>query len=180
MQETWDMAQSLGPQDPLEEGMATHSSIKQPGGLQDRLAKSRTWLKWLRAHTIKYTSKDWDKICEFVPRARLYLTPPPLQQLASLLNAELNSVALWGLTDILVEWFYSNCCFLTCIQISQEAGQVIWYSHLFQNFPVYCDAHCQRFWHSQLSRNRCFSGTLLLFPWSSRCWQFDLWFLCLF
>ena len=30
----------------------------------------------------------------------------------------------------------SNCCFLTCIQISQEAGQVVWYSHLFQNFPV--------------------------------------------
>ena len=29
----------------------------------------------------------------------------------------------------------SNCCFLTCIQISQEAGQVAWYSHLFQNFP---------------------------------------------
>ena len=28
----------------------------------------------------------------------------------------------------------SNCCFLTCIQISQEAGQVIWYSHLFKNF----------------------------------------------
>ena len=29
----------------------------------------------------------------------------------------------------------SNCCFLTCIQISQEAGQVVWYSHLFQKFP---------------------------------------------
>ena len=27
----------------------------------------------------------------------------------------------------------SNCCFLTCIQVSQEAGQVVWYSHLFQN-----------------------------------------------
>ena len=26
----------------------------------------------------------------------------------------------------------SNCCFLTCIQISQEADQVVWYSHLFQ------------------------------------------------
>ena len=26
----------------------------------------------------------------------------------------------------------SNCCFLTCIQISQEVGQVVWYSHLFQ------------------------------------------------
>ena len=29
----------------------------------------------------------------------------------------------------------SNCCFLSCIQLSQEAGQVIWYSHLFENFP---------------------------------------------
>ena len=29
----------------------------------------------------------------------------------------------------------SNCCFLTCIQVSQEAGQGVWYSHLFQNFP---------------------------------------------
>ena len=29
----------------------------------------------------------------------------------------------------------SNCCFLTCIKLSQEAGQAVWYSHLFQNFP---------------------------------------------
>ena len=28
-----------------------------------------------------------------------------------------------------------NCSFLTCIQISQEAGQVVWYSHLLKNFP---------------------------------------------
>ena len=31
----------------------------------------------------------------------------------------------------------SNCCFLTFIQIFQEAGQVVWYSHLFQNFPQF-------------------------------------------
>ena len=31
----------------------------------------------------------------------------------------------------------SNCCFLTCILISQEAGQVVWYSHLFQIFPQF-------------------------------------------
>ena len=31
----------------------------------------------------------------------------------------------------------SNCCCLTCIQISQEAGQVVWYSHLFQNFSQF-------------------------------------------
>ena len=28
-----------------------------------------------------------------------------------------------------------NCCFLTCIQVSQEAGKVVWYSHLLKNFP---------------------------------------------
>ena len=31
----------------------------------------------------------------------------------------------------------SDCCFLTCIQVSQEAGQVVWYSHLFQNFAQF-------------------------------------------
>ena len=35
----------------------------------------------------------------------------------------------------------SNCCFLNCIQISQEAGQVIWYSHLFKNFPQFVVIH---------------------------------------
>ena len=31
----------------------------------------------------------------------------------------------------------SNCIFLTCIQVSQEAGQVVLYFHLFQNFPQF-------------------------------------------
>ena len=35
----------------------------------------------------------------------------------------------------------SNYCFLTCIQISQEAGQVVWYSHLFKNFPQFVVIH---------------------------------------
>ena len=35
----------------------------------------------------------------------------------------------------------SDCCFLTCIQISQEEGQVVWYSHLFQNFPQFIVIH---------------------------------------
>ena len=35
----------------------------------------------------------------------------------------------------------SNCCFLTCIQISQEAGQISWYSHLFQKFPQFIVIH---------------------------------------
>ena len=35
----------------------------------------------------------------------------------------------------------TNCCFLTCIQISQETGKVVWYSHLFKNFPQFTVIH---------------------------------------
>ena len=37
--------------------------------------------------------------------------------------------------------FSSNCCFLTCIQVSQEAGQVVWYPHLLRNFPQFVVIH---------------------------------------
>ena len=57
----------------------------------------------------------------------------------------------WGWTPAMYSFSYlepvccsmssSNCCFLTCIQISQEAGQVVWYSHLFQNFPEFIVIH---------------------------------------
>ena len=35
----------------------------------------------------------------------------------------------------------SNCCFLTCIQVSQKTGQMVWYSHLFKNFPQFIVIH---------------------------------------
>ena len=35
----------------------------------------------------------------------------------------------------------SNCCFLTCTQISQETGMVVWHSHLFKNFPQFAVIH---------------------------------------
>ena len=35
----------------------------------------------------------------------------------------------------------SNCCFLTCIKISQEAAHVAWYFHLFKNFPQFVVIH---------------------------------------
>ena len=35
----------------------------------------------------------------------------------------------------------SNCCFLTCIQVSQETGKVVWYSHFFKNFPKFVVIH---------------------------------------
>ena len=37
--------------------------------------------------------------------------------------------------------FSSNCCFMTCIQVSQEAGQVVWYSNLLKNFPQFVVNH---------------------------------------
>ena len=34
-----------------------------------------------------------------------------------------------------------NCCFLTCIHVSLEAGQVVWYSHLFKDFSQFVVIH---------------------------------------
>ena len=34
-----------------------------------------------------------------------------------------------------------NYCVLTCIQISQEAGQAVWHAHPFQNFPQFIVIH---------------------------------------
>ena len=44
--------------------------------------------------------------------------------------------------DVLLSQFGTSLLFhvqffLTCIQVSREAGQVVWYSHLFKNFPQY-------------------------------------------
>ena len=35
----------------------------------------------------------------------------------------------------------SSYCFLTWIQISQEAGKAVWYSHLLKNFPQFAVIH---------------------------------------
>ena len=35
----------------------------------------------------------------------------------------------------------SNCCFLTCIQVSQEIGKVVWYSQLLKNFSQFVVIH---------------------------------------
>ena len=35
----------------------------------------------------------------------------------------------------------SNYCFLTCVQVSQEAGKVVWYYHLIKNIPQFAVTH---------------------------------------
>ena len=37
-----------------------------------------------------------------------------------------------------------SCCSLTCIQVSQEAGKVVWYSHLLKTFFVFLRICCLR------------------------------------
>ena len=56
---------------------------------------------------------------------------------------------IWKMVKVCCSMSSSNCCFLTYIQIYQEAGQVVWYSHFFQNFFIWCDQQKQRLWCSQ-------------------------------
>ena len=75
----------------------------------------------------------------------------------------------------------SNCCFLTCIQISQEAGKVVWYPHLLKNFPQFVVIHTVKgFGIVNKAEIDVFLELSCFFLWSSRGWHFDLWFLCLF
>ena len=60
--------------------------------------------------------------------------------------------------------FGSNYCFLTCKQISQEAGQVVWYSHLLKNFPQFVVMHTVKgFGIVNKAEVDLFFGALLLF-----------------
>ena len=50
--------------------------------------------------------------------------------------------------DVLLSQFWTSplfqlwfCCFLTCIQVSQEAGKLVWYFHLFKSFPQFVVIH---------------------------------------
>ena len=75
----------------------------------------------------------------------------------------------------------SSWCFLTCIQVSWEAGQMVWYSHLCQNFPQFIVTHTVKgFGIANKAEIDVFLEHSCFFWWSSGCWQFDLLLLCLF
>ena len=86
----------------------------------------------------------------------------------------------------------SNCCFLTCIQISQEAGQVVWYSHLLKNFPPFIVIHTVKgfgivnkaevdvflelscFWMTQRNVGNLISGSSAFSKSSLNIWKFTV------
>ena len=51
------------------------------------------------------------------------------------------NILLSSLKSVCCSMSSSNCCFLTCIQISQEVGKVVWYSHSLKNFPQFVVIH---------------------------------------
>ena len=68
----------------------------------------------------------------------------------------------------------SNCCFLSCIQISQEAGQVVWYSHLLKKFPqlLWC-TQSKELWHSLKQKYMFFwnAFAFLIIQWMLAIWS---------
>ena len=79
----------------------------------------------------------------------------------------------WASPFFHVQFYY----FLTCIQVSQVAGKMVWYLHLFKNFPFCCDPCSQGFSVVTEADVDVFLDSL---RFSSGCLQFDFWFLCLF
>ena len=111
---------------PLEEGMATHSSIlawripwiEDPGGLQSMSSQR--------------VGHD-----EQLNTAQLTLCVSQISKVA------INSLVrlLSQFPPVCCSIFYSNCCFLVCIQISHRTGKVVWYSNLFKNFWEFVVIH---------------------------------------
>ena len=84
----------------------------------------------------------------------------------------------------------SNCCFLTWIQVYQEAHQVVWYSRLFQNFPKFIMIHTVKgfgivsnakidvlmelscFFHNAADVGNLISGSSTFFKTSFNIWKF--------
>ena len=84
-----------------------------------------------------------------------------------------------------------NCCFLTCMQISQGKGQVIWYSHLLKNFPQFVVIHtvkgfgvvnkaevdvfleCSCFFNDPVDVVSLISGSSVFSKYSLHIWKFS-------
>ena len=65
----------------------------------------------------------------------------------------------------------SNFCFLTWIQVSQEAGKEVWYSQLFNNFPQFVVIHTKSLAYTIMQKQiylfwNFFAFSMMLAIWS--------------
>ena len=99
-------------------------------------------------------------------------------------------VPLSNLEPVCCSMSSSNCCFLTCIQVSQDAGKVIWCFHLFKNFPLFVVIHtvkvfnvvdeaevdifleCSCFFYDPMSIGNLTSGSSAFSKSSLTMWEF--------
>ena len=70
-----------------------------------------------------------------------------------------------------------NGCFLTCMQISQEVGQVVWYSRLLKNSPHFVVIHIVKGFAKSMKQKKMFFWTSLAFPMIQ--WMLTIWSLVL-
>ena len=86
----------------------------------------------------------------------------------------------------------SNCCYSACVQIFQEAGQVVLYAHLFKNFPQFVVIHTVKsfsvvteaevdvflefscFFHDSLDVGNLISGSSAFSKTSLNIWKFTV------
>ena len=76
---------------------------------------------------------------------------------------------LFGTSLLFHVQFY--CCLLTWIQVSQEAGQVVWYAHLFPNFPQFIVIYTVKGFGTVNTAEIDVFLELSFFLWSIGCWH---------
>ena len=62
------------------------------------------------------------------------------------LNKQRDDIQPWGtlFEPVCCSMSDSNHCFSTCTWVSQETGQVVWYSHLLKNFTQFVVIHTSK------------------------------------
>jgi len=162
---------SLGWEDPLEKEMAIHSSTiawkipwtEEPGRLQS-MGSQRVRHDWATSRSRSFTLHQ-----SSISRVTIYSLDVLLSQVCLVLLSQFWTSQLFH---------FQFCFFLTCIQISQETGKVVWYSYLFKNFSQFVVIHTVNgFGVVSEAEVDVFSGILLLFLWLNGCCRLDLWFL---
>ena len=109
-------------------------------------------------------TQDWSPLGWSIPEV-IAISPPNLIPLcasfspvflmiyfAYKLNKQGDNIQPWCtpfpiLEPICCSMSNSNCCFWTCMHVSQEQGKAVWYSHLFKNFLQFVVIHTVKGFH---------------------------------